>query len=80
MKPSVGRIVHFVARGTPAEPMGNADEHRAAVVLSVFPCLMLKVMSVYGDYVTAADEDPTGLAGGTWHWPEREDPRPLVQT
>ena len=84
MKPSVGRIVHYVAFGTPGGEY-TAGAHRAAIIteISIQP----------GEVVNTPDPDqrvslcifnPTGLhfrewvpysdvaAPGTWHWPERE--------
>lgn len=87
MKPSIGRIVHYVSYGTPGGEYGK--ECRAAVVTEV---------ADYPDGVSEADKpniavpvglcvmNPTGLffkrgvmqsevgrEGGTWHWPEREE-------
>lgn len=74
MKPSVGRIIHYVSYGT---PNGEYDSVcRAAVVTEV----------VGDDYISIAVLNPTGLffkeklhkgiglsEPGTWHWPEREE-------
>jgi hypothetical protein len=85
MKPTIGRVVHYVSYGTPGGEYGK--ECRAAIVTEV------------GDYpegVSDADMDniavPVGLCvlnptgqffnrgvmqselgreGGSWHWPER---------
>jgi hypothetical protein len=78
MKPSVGRIVHYVSYGTPGGEY--LPEHRAAVISAV------NVGDKTGDYVSLVVLNPTGLffnevvehdenskAGGTWHWPEREE-------
>lgn len=77
MKPSVGRIVHYVARG-------SAD--------GVFPpvCRAAVITSVAGEHLSIGEStvdlavlNPAGLffdrmlvysednRPGTWHWPER---------
>lgn len=82
MKPSVGRIVHYVSYGTPGGEYGR--ECRAAVVTEI----------VSGDVVGLVVLNPTGVffnrapydewdgtkalkgavpQGGSWHWPEREE-------
>lgn len=73
MKPSVGRIVHYVRPG-------SADgffkpEHSAAIITSVTPDgVGLFVMNPNGVYFNN-DGTPYDPNGGprTWHWPERED-------
>ena len=76
MKPTVGRIVHYVSYGTPGGEY--TSECRAAVMTG--GC-------VEGEYANCASLcvlNPTGLffnedcvqdelykRGGTWHWPER---------
>lgn len=76
MKPSVGRIVHFVAQG-------GSVEHYAAIVTRVWgdTCVNLRVFypdqreiphhgelesSVLADF----GDDPQSR---TWHWPEKVD-------
>jgi hypothetical protein len=76
MKPSIGRIVHYVSYGTPKGEFVSTC--RAAVVTAV------------GDpdveEISLCAINPTGLffhesclheedvkSGGTWHWPEREE-------
>jgi hypothetical protein len=85
VKPSVGRIVHYVSYGTPGGEY--TKECRAAVVTQVVgravdPATMQETDSyVVGLCVL----NPTGQFfnpsivqmehahdGGTWHWPERE--------
>ena len=75
---SVGRIVHYVAYGTPGGEF-PAGAHRAAVVTEVDKEVEGEVVKV-GLCVL----NPTGMffnqhipysnanLPGTWHWPERE--------
>lgn len=68
MKPSIGRVVHYVSYGTPGGEYGK--ECRAAIVTEV-----------NGDRSIPHDEglSPEGTSlcggkaydGGTWHWPAR---------
>jgi hypothetical protein len=79
--PSVGRIVHYVAYGTPGGeyPVG---EHRAAVITEVgfdgssetgsVARVGLCILNPTGMFFTRGlREDPTGQTPGSWHWPER---------
>lgn len=79
MKPSVGRIVHYVSYGTPGGEY--TSECRAAVVTEV----QSKAPADANVYVSLAVLNPAGMffhtdlpqdekvhRGGTWHWPERE--------
>lgn len=74
MKPSVGRIVHYVSYGTPGGEY--ASECRAAIITFVANAEMgmvnLAVLNPTGLFFNPCsyDEDK---AGGTWHWPERVD-------
>lgn len=77
MKPSVGRIVHYVSYGTPGGEYPKTC--RAAIVTDVTDC------DAHMDCVGLAVLNPTGMFfnqhipydgtsqqyGGTWHWPER---------
>jgi len=83
-QPSVGRIVHYVARGS-ADGVFPAT-CRAAIVTSVVaeshpghPGISLAVLNPTGLFFDEGisyddrgpiDEDGTPR-GGTWHWPER---------
>lgn len=83
MKPSIGRIVHYVS-------LGSADGrfppvHRAAIVADIprldaerqagdIPVLSLVVINPNGLFFNElVSADLTGTTPGTWHWPERED-------
>lgn len=73
-KPSVGRIVHYVAYGTPGGEFPSGV-HRAAIITAV--------ENVDEDVVSLCVMNPTGFffnqhlrfssenLPGTWHWPER---------
>jgi hypothetical protein len=71
--PSVGRIVHYVSYGTPG---GEFPPRicRAAIVTEVGADnqLSLCVLNPTGMFFNEFVEwDPSGVRGGTWHWPER---------
>lgn len=82
LKPSIGRIVHYVSYGTPGGEY--RPECRAAFVTEVHG----QVPATEGDewVVGLAVMNPTGMffnrevvqmengrEGGSWHWPERVD-------
>jgi hypothetical protein len=81
MKPSIGRIVHYVltAEDSPHHP----GDHRPAIVVRVWSedCVNLRVFCDGGNdrpdgqdlWITSATLDASAAAGGTWHWPEREE-------
>jgi hypothetical protein len=83
MKPSVGRIVHYVSYGTPGGEYGK--ECRAAIVTEVTTDTVgLCVLNPTGQFFNRGvpqDERPPAdkitdgeheeRLGGTWHWPER---------
>jgi hypothetical protein len=78
--PSIGRIVHYVAYGTPGGEY-QAGAHRAAVVTDVVDpgsahgcMLMLCVINPSGLFFNMAREDQTGTEPGSWHWPEFVSP------
>lgn len=89
MKPSVGRVVHYVSHGTPVREDGTqayASHCRAAIVTEVCdnpdgldpetdsPCVSLAVLNPTGMFFDQhLPQDEDGKAGGTWHWPERVD-------
>lgn len=73
-KPSVGRIVHYVAYGTPKGEFPSGV-HRAAIITEVindvYVCLcVLNPSGMFFDQSVRMDgsESPSS---GTWHWPER---------
>jgi hypothetical protein len=86
MKPSVGRIVHYVSYGTPGGEFHS--ECRAAIIAAV-PKLSpddaaQKNIEQWAEEADLVVFNPTGLffnlgcvqseydhRGGTWHWPER---------
>ncbi len=82
MKPTVGRIVHYVSYGTPPRGDGTqayTSECRAAVVTEVseetgFGQLVgLCVLNPTGQFFNrGVEQDEVTKGGGTWHWPERE--------
>lgn len=80
LKPSVGRIVHYVSHGSPVLAGGYqmyTSQCRAAIVTEVTgDGVGLCVLNPTGQFFRsladggcAHDEDEK--AGGTWHWPER---------
>jgi hypothetical protein len=80
MKPSVGRIVHYVSYGTPGGEYGK--ECRAAVVTEVdldiraphggsIGLCVLNPEGLFFNRGVHQHESKTGYDGGTWHWPER---------
>jgi hypothetical protein len=83
MKPSVGRIVHYVSYGTPGGEYSSVC--RAAVVTEVGEVYVpvgeerpagtpvsLAVLNPEGMFFNrGVMQDEHHAAGGTWHWPER---------
>lgn len=81
MKPSVGRIVHYVSYGTPGGEY--TSQCRAAIVTAVHggegegEGVSLAVLNPEGMFFNqlCSHYEPDGFdmpPGGSWHWPERE--------
>lgn len=73
--PSVGRVVHYVAYGTPGGEF-PAGVCRAAIITDVFPLsgsdiVTLCVLNPSGLFFNSGIEHSEAKAPGTWHWPER---------
>lgn len=72
MKPSVGRIVHYVSRGS-ADGIFQ-PECRAAIITDIsenngrVALCVLNPQGVFFDWDLHHNEDKSP---GTWHWPER---------
>ena len=88
MKPSIGRIVHYVSYGTPGGEYGK--ECRAAIITefqhdprtSVGLCVLNPTGQFFNRAVPLHNGNEDGLShlcgaldypGGTWHWPARVD-------
>ncbi|PZH18767.1 hypothetical protein C1I97_03455 [Streptomyces sp. NTH33] len=86
MKPTVGRIVHYVSYGTPGGEY--TSQCRAAIITGVHPSegegslanfsgpetVSLAVLNPEGMFFNQVCRHSEGAqTGGTWHWPEREE-------
>lgn len=77
MKPSIGRIVHYVSYGTPGGEYPSVC--RAAVITDVSVLchreeVSLCVLNPEGLFFNKhVPHDEAEKSGGTWHWPERVD-------
>lgn len=73
MKPSVGRIVHYVSYGTPGGEY--TSQCRAAIIAGVSEGALcdLVVLNPTGLFFNPCPQDEESKRGGTWHWPERVD-------
>jgi hypothetical protein len=72
MKPSVGRIVHYVAYGTPGGEF-PAGVCRAAVVTEVHKdgeSVGICVLNPSGLFFKTPIRHDENKGVGTWHWPE----------
>jgi hypothetical protein len=79
--PSIGRVVHYVAYGTPGGEYA-AGAHRAAVMtdvsfsgtgdgestVNVSLCILNPTGMFFAQHVPY---DEHGMKPGSWHWPER---------
>jgi len=74
MKPSVGRIVHYVAYGTPGGEF-PAGVCRAAIVTEVESLgVGVCVLNPTGQFFNRGlEQDEATKKPGTWHWPERTE-------
>lgn len=76
MVPSVGRIVHYQAHGSPDGT--HKSEARAAIVTEVFSekCVSLCVLNPHGLFFNTSvmRDDSEQPKGGTWHWPPMVKP------
>jgi len=76
--PSIGRVVHYVAYGTPGGEY-SAGAHRAAIITEVFldsatPLTVgLCILNPTGIFFNRAPYDES-LSPGSWHWPEYVPP------
>lgn len=84
MKPSIGRIVHYVSYGTPGGEYSS--ECRPAIITKVYPSdgegtlaemngpeeVHLTIFYPDGDFRKKCRHSEGSKTGGTWHWPERE--------
>lgn len=73
MTPTIGRIVHYQAHGSPDGTHRSVP--RAAVVTEVVSdrivsLCVLNPTGLYFDVAVELDESETPR-GGTWHWPPR---------
>lgn len=75
-KPSVGRIVHYVAYGTPGGEF-PAGACRAAIVTEIDPdgdgtTVGVCVLNPSGQFFNRGiAHNEVTKRGGSWHWPER---------
>ena len=86
MKPSIGRIVHFVQK----KPQSSVAPlvHLPAIITAVWgpDCVNLQVFCDGGNseeqnngtsqpanvkWITSVNQDPSGETPRSWHWPEQ---------
>jgi hypothetical protein len=79
VKPSVGRVVHYVSYGTPG---GEYTSQCRAAIVTGSPdcdahteCVSLAVLGPEGMFFNqhVPHNETSQQRGGTWHWPERTD-------
>jgi hypothetical protein len=81
--PSVGRVVHYVSMGSPIRADGTQQYKslcRAATLTEVDPdedglvglCVLNPTGMFFHSLLNGGSLlDASGVAGGSWHWPER---------
>ena len=87
MKPTIGRVVHYVSYGTPGGEYPSTC--RAAIITGIHGAVAdaspdwnqgdvhLAVLNPEGMFFNKyVDHDEADKRGGTWHWPERVDESP----
>ncbi len=75
--PSIGRIVHYVAFGTPGGEY-QAGACRAAIITAVpdeSHLVSLCILNPTGMFFNEEVRFSPDNAPGTWHWPEYVPPR-----
>lgn len=78
--PSVGRIVHYVSRGSAdgvyqpecrAAVVAEVDTYQESDVAQHLGHVTLCVLNPSGMFFNRAVQDEDDKRGGSWHWPER---------
>lgn len=69
-QPSIGRIVHYVSRGS-ADGVYPATCRAAIVTVADSDLVALCVLNPTGLHFTERVPFDDGGTPGTWHWPER---------
>jgi hypothetical protein len=87
MKPTIGRIVHYVQeKPLWAQPPGGPTQmvHLPGIIVAVWSdtCVNLKVFTDETNsdeqntlpikWITSVTMDESGTQARSWHWPERE--------
>ena len=74
MKPTIGRIVHYIASGDGVNDKGESGVHYPAIVCAVNgDSLSLVVFGIGAFELAYLWPVKEGAELGTWHWPEREE-------
>jgi len=82
MKPSIGRIVHYVTMGSDplADEHFRAGLHAPAIVAALMPlveqdesCMLAMFLPGFERVLPIVAAHSEGREPGTWHWPEREE-------
>lgn len=70
MKPMIVRNVHYV-------PSHGSKEHCAAIICAVLGGDVVNLVTFGATGIPCPQlnvpQDPRGLLGHSWHWPERDD-------